>query len=180
MVLYTRGSEPVSVKDDLYAIGLKEVEGDLFLSNYKNIVIPTNGVIRSDGGGVLGAGVAKQYRDRVPGAEEHLGIHLLANGNVFGRINEHEGKTYWAFPTKDHWRDGCVRGLVIASAVQMGEAVNDSSQGWVMPRVGTGYGGVPWSEIWVDLVDHLSHPKVFVVKLSNLPSGRRVAELDTV
>ena len=71
------------------------------------IVVTTNGFVTKDGRGVMGAGIAKQAKDRFPGIEEELGKHLRANGNVPGIIGETaDGTKIVSFPTKPAGRPG--------------------------------------------------------------------------
>lgn len=48
------------------------------------IGIPTNGFIKRNGDGVMGAGLAKEAMSRFPGISYELGSHLKKNGNTVG------------------------------------------------------------------------------------------------
>ena len=73
------------------------------------VCITTNGVIKKDGNAVMGAGIAKQARDKWPAVEEILGRYLKSYGNrpfVLGKVNPY-GTPYHllSLPTKHNWKE---------------------------------------------------------------------------
>lgn len=59
----------------------------LTLVDKGSIGIPTNGYVSRNGAGVMGAGLAKQAKDRFPGIEYDLGKLLKTEGNQVGWLH---------------------------------------------------------------------------------------------
>ena len=74
-------------------------QADLFL-------VTTNHVVMGDGKLVMGAGIAKQARDRFPGLDAALGQAALATGTPYGLlISPRWPKAkLGAFQTKGEWK----------------------------------------------------------------------------
>lgn len=60
---------------------MKSGRGDIFKVRADAICVTTNGVTRSDGRAVMGAGVARIAADRYPGIDKVLGLQIIAGGN---------------------------------------------------------------------------------------------------
>lgn len=75
-------------------------EADLFL-------ITTNATITVEGKLVMGAGIAKQARDRFPGLDAALGKAVIARGTRYGLLVSPDWPKakLGAFQTKLHWKD---------------------------------------------------------------------------
>ena len=74
---------------------------DLFL-------VTTNGVLNAHGALVMGAGIAKQARDRFPGLDQRFGKAVSLYGLRYGLLfpNAWPKDKLGAFQTKQHWREG--------------------------------------------------------------------------
>lgn len=81
-------------------------QADLFL-------ITTNGVVNG-GRLVMGAGVARQARDRFPGLDAALGRAAAAAGSSYGLLVSPRwpAARLGAFQTKGHWREGLSPALI--------------------------------------------------------------------
>jgi len=91
-----------------------EEPGDLWDLHYQGhwIAITTNGIVKSDGRAVMGAGLAKQAADRFPDLPRVLGTHLRTCGNTPMAFPTMRIVT---FPTKHHFRDASDIGLILDS-----------------------------------------------------------------
>jgi hypothetical protein len=62
---------------------MKFIKGDIWAElktgNYDAVLIPTNGGYNRHGEAIMGAGLARQARDRYPGIEKKLGFFLKTN-----------------------------------------------------------------------------------------------------
>ncbi len=157
-------------------------EGNIWQTKCDWLCIPTNNrVYRCRDTGrykaVMGAGLAKQARDRVEGIEELLAVHLqTADGNVPGVIGFWEGKIIWSFPTKYHWRNPADLELVEQSAAilnhywQTAQRCKDTVV--ALPEVGCGEGGLEWSEVEPRLKKHLQSFNFVVCKYKKNDWGR--------
>lgn len=112
---------------------------------YHSIVIPVNLQ------GVLGAGLARQFRDRFPDAARDY-IHACRNTRiprVMGRYWYSRGNDFIFFPTKDHWIDksnlqniiDCIDDMITENAVC--EEYSKIS----FPKIGCGLGGLRWEDV---------------------------------
>lgn len=158
---------------------MREVHGDLFefrgfdvvthklLScDHWAIVIPTNGVVRTErfvrGRAVMGKGVALLAVQHWSGLDLALGTALSNGNNVHLLTHVVEGYTEvrhvgWAqktpshivsFPTKHSWRRPADLELIRRSAVQLKELT--TTQGWkqvALPAVGCGAGELKWDDV---------------------------------
>jgi hypothetical protein len=106
---------------------VNEATGDMWTCSGVK-VIPTNGVFVTRRGGttlaVMGAGVARQARDRYPGLVRSFGKLLKTHGNrvhvvdLGGKWDDYS-KFLITFPTKHHWRDPSDLRLIETSAEQL-------------------------------------------------------------
>jgi O-acetyl-ADP-ribose deacetylase (regulator of RNase III) len=120
------------------------------------LVITTNGFVKANGDCVMGRGIAREARDRIPGIAQKLGTLIRRHGNRAMRVYHAPG--YWvvSMPTKHVWVDKSDPALIQASARQLVEMADKF--GWqsvVMPRPGCGNGGLNWADIEPMLADIL-------------------------
>ena len=124
---------------------IKFVKGDIFQSNAKVLVNPVNCV------GVMGAGLAKEFKKRYPG---HYSFYkkLCDEGSLkkgsLGGTPESDGKMVTFVTTKLHWKD--------SSTLEHIEAALKSLQNFIIthkwpsmavPALGCGLGGLPWKDV---------------------------------
>lgn len=133
---------------------MREVNADLwdYIKPGAVICIPTNGEVTTKGKAVMGAGLALQARELFPGIDQRLGdalSHVQSNQCFKFSMGVTVGNGYeWTlvtFPTKNKWRAPSDIGLIHASAYQLVDMA-DWEQ-WpeiVLPRVGSGLGGLSW------------------------------------
>lgn len=73
------------------------------------LLFTSNGVLTKDGKLVMGAGIAKQVRDRFPGIDKAIGEQLILQGHLlnkpYGLLLSPKGGKIGLFQTKIDWKD---------------------------------------------------------------------------
>jgi hypothetical protein len=139
---------------------MREARGNLwdFWEAGHYIAVTTNGVVKADGKLVMGAGVAKQARDRmqgvrdygIPSIDTYLGEKVKKYGNrVFlydGSPDDPSDSDYrcFSFPTKHHWRDPSNLDLIVESWCSLIQHACSMDIEVYLPQPGCGLGGLNW------------------------------------
>jgi len=115
------------------------------------ICFTSNGVIKNNGRLVMGAGVAKLFRDAFRNIDKEAGLLCKKNGNICQIVKSIKflGTSLHiiAFPTKQHWRDKSTVYLINQSALRLVDLAN--KHGWkqvVLPAPGVGLGGLDFNK----------------------------------
>ncbi len=122
------------------------------------ICVTTNGDIRKDGRAVMGAGIAREVRDRFPGVDKILAQKLQSRGNRVSYlcdVPEFGIKArLLSFPTKNHWQDDSSLELIESSAKELAAQfrraaeyylqVGERSPIVILPRPGCSNGRLDW------------------------------------
>lgn len=131
---------------------------------YDAIVCTTNMIVKNNGRLVMGAGIAKSFRDRFPeldlswGSRIRDGIH--DNGFMVSSAHISLGGTrflhFVAFPTKKDWKNDSDIDLIKLSALTLDLVA--TIMGWrhvLMTRPGCGMGGLDWGFVkkQIDFLD---------------------------
>ncbi len=125
------------------------------------ICITTNGETTKQGKAVMGAGVAKQARDRYKDVDVLLGQKLFIRGNEVNylcKLPEFGKKSrLLSFPTKNKWRENSSLDLIEASAKELLIQFNRALVKYrserkpvplvVIPRPGCDNGKLDWSVV---------------------------------
>ncbi len=134
--------------------GLHFVDGDLFASRCEALVNAVNCV------GVMGAGIAKEFRRRYP-------AHYAAYAGLCRRGWLRVGRPLLflqadtpqivAFPTKHHWRERSHlttldHGLGRLAALSLEWGLDSLA----MPALGCGLGGLPWKAVRERIEHHFA------------------------
>lgn len=141
------------------------------------IVIPTNAECRADGRAVMGAGVALKASVRWFWLARELGDSLRRDGQRVVVFDQHapvadhpnSARRVVAFPTKTLWRRPSDLELVAQSAEQLRDAYREAATKSqapfrvLLPRVGSGLGGLAWSVVR-DKISSILADDVFVVR----------------
>jgi hypothetical protein len=140
--------------------------GDIWESDADWICIPTNGQRRASGDAIMGAGLAKQALLKCHGVDRVLGQSLTKDGNHVKCLGtwtvEGVSRRLIAFPTKNAWKDRSDLDLIRRSAQELyGLLLGDDQI--VLPRVGTGCGGLGWSVVRDVLTEELPGARFIVV-----------------
>ena len=138
---------------------MKEIKGDIFTVEADAICVTTNGVVMRNGELVMGAGIAKEFRDRFPGLAGFLGEKVKDQGNHVYHSFEYPrgGKETLviSFPTKNDWRADSNIKLIVRSAVELVEKIKELEQKHpdrsfktiALPRPGCGFGRLKWEQV---------------------------------
>lgn len=123
-----------------------EMRGDILKISSDAMCVTTNGIIRNDGKAVMGAGVARLFRDTFNGIDDILAAHIIRNGCVVGII--YKDPCIIAFPTKYDWKDKSSMSLIVSSAHQLVKLVDILQFSKVtIPRPGCSNGGLYWPDV---------------------------------
>lgn len=141
---------------------MKEAFGDAWMwaKDADALCITTNGFIKANGDGVMGRGIAKQAKARVPGIDRLLGQHLRENGNHVGMLTSVRWSSalpgdptsgiynLYAFPVKHVWDQPADMNLIERSCRELMEIVDELHLDCViLPRPGCGNGGLKWEDV---------------------------------
>jgi O-acetyl-ADP-ribose deacetylase (regulator of RNase III) len=124
------------------------VRGDLFRSNAEALVNPVNTV------GVMGKGLALQFRERFPGLYPayqkacQRGEVRIGRVFVFDRGPSSSPRFILNFPTKAHWKDPSRLEYIRAGLVDLVRVVRELGiRSLAVPALGAGLGGLDWREV---------------------------------
>ena len=114
--------------------------------------ITTNGFVKKNGEGVMGAGVAKQATVRYSGIAATLGTVLRTRGNHVAALAYNYDHIVLAFPVKHHWRKPAELELIERSAHELVAFLDEyflSLENFkvLLPRPGCGNGQLRWEDV---------------------------------
>lgn len=103
-------------------------------------IITTNAIVKTNGALVMGAGIAKQMRDKYPGIDQEIGraIGKFGSGGTYGLLL---GNKVGAFQVKYHFKSMANLGLISLSAKQLAEEARanpDKTYALNYPGIGNG------------------------------------------
>ena len=119
---------------------------DVLVPTTGAICFTSNGALRKNGSGIMGAGIAKGFRERFAGTdlERRLGTHIKAVGNKTGIILR-GWPCIVSLPTKHHWRDKADLNLVARSLAELVHLADANEWKSVyLTKPGCGLGGLSW------------------------------------
>lgn len=131
-----------------------EIFGDFWkeaniAKKYDAIVCTTNLIVKQNKRLVMGAGIAKDFRDRFPDLDLEWGLRILNDEHEDGfmmTLSACPGMKYLvAFPTKINWRDNSEIDLIVKSTLNLVKSAN--ILGWkkiLMTRPGCKNGKLNW------------------------------------
>jgi O-acetyl-ADP-ribose deacetylase (regulator of RNase III) len=133
---------------------LRVVRGDIFASAAQTLVNTVNCK------GVMGAGLAKEFKRRWPGMYR-VYRDACRRGDVrigYPLLCIMQGKWILNFPTKDHWRgrsklEYIERGLTTVVAHYQEWEIESIA----FPQLGTSLGGLAWSDVWPTMKELLEY-----------------------
>lgn len=148
------------MNDRADTMGIEFVHGDIFRANVEALVDPVNCV------GIMGKGLAREFRRRFPGASEEYMHFCRKGGMVPGRlhISSEKGVVVIALPTKRHWRDPSYMQDIEAGLETLAKDVKRLEiKSIALPALGCGNGGLPWKDIKRVIEKHLGSLKARVL-----------------
>ena len=158
---------------------MKEVKGDIF--DIKDVdgkpvvgvCFTSNGCVRKDGNAVMGAGVAKVFKENFPGIDGEYGKYLkLYKNNLTRDLGSwsYKGRSLrvFAFPTKNDWKHNSSLPLITLSAMGLKSIIekNEKLQKGIvlLPRPGCSNGGLNWSDV-KKVIESILPKNVVIVSL---------------
>lgn len=130
---------------------MKEQQGNIFDKQFDDSIrlITTNGIVKSDGTAVMGAGLALTVAKGNPWIPVKLGALITEHGNRPFNL----GLGWASFPTKNDWRDSSDPLFIIYSATMLVEMADKFSwESIVSPKPGCGLGGLQWPDVRAELL----------------------------
>jgi O-acetyl-ADP-ribose deacetylase (regulator of RNase III) len=129
--------------------------GSIFNSNAEAIVNAVNCV------GVMGAGLARAFKDRYPLMYEQYALKcrlgILTPGTIdLYILDANKPKYIINFPTKDHWRNPSDIKYIVGGINPLVEHVKQwKIKSVAIPALGCGLGGLDWKEVkkWLYVLD---------------------------
>lgn len=127
---------------------MKEITGDLwqYYGLDRTVVLITTNATRKKASGeiVMGRGCALEAKKKFPGIAKELGDMIEKYGNTVNRLRD----GLWSFPVKHNWWEKADLALIGESAfILAGYARQLNHYRFILPRAGTGNGGLNWSEV---------------------------------
>ncbi len=148
---------------------MKEIKGNIFdITDADAICVTTNGVLDTQGALVMGAGLALQFKNKYTGIAVRLGKKVKQFGNhCHTDWVSFDSRTLVSVPTKEHWKDPSPMWLIERSAHELA-ALADKHK-WrkiVLPRLGTGLGGLKWEDVKA-VISPILDDRFFVITPEN-------------
>ena len=158
---------------------MKEIVGDYWdywrsTNCTASLVCTTNTIVKSNGDLVMGAGIAKEFKEKFPWLPSEWGNkqRVLGEQTPYLMITYHGkdfdtkmGEYLIAFPTKIHWKDPSIPALIASSAHQLMVACKALDIRYVlMTRPGCGNGGLTWDVVKPILQEELDDRFVIISK----------------
>jgi hypothetical protein len=149
---------------------MNEIVADMFSEKVVNladaICLTTNGFVKKNGCCVMGAGNAKQAKDKFKGIDKVLGTLIKENGNIVQIVWNLVDTFILSFPVKHNWWEKADVDLVELSTKQLVELTN--KMGWkkvILPRPGCHNGRLMWlSEVKPILKSYLDD-RFYIINL---------------
>lgn len=112
------------------------------------LCITTNGFIKKNGANVMGAGIAKQAKERFDNIDIIFGNLIRKNGHIVQPI----GDRLLSFPVKDFWYNTARLDIIIESLKQLKSiALFNPDKVFILPKPGCGNGKLKWCDIKDDI-----------------------------
>jgi len=109
------------------------------------ICITTNGFVKTNGECVMGAGVAKEAKEKFKELANDLGSIIKKQGN---NVFMFADKRLFSYPTKHNWFENSDIALIKKSAEQLMKYINEFKIPRVyLPRPGCGNGKLKWKDV---------------------------------
>jgi len=131
---------------------IRYVRGDLFRSSASALVNAVNCA------GVMGKGIALQFKKRYPRMYEDYRSRCEAEEVQLGRISlfREGGKLIVNFPTKKHWRSKSKLEDIRTGLSSLRSLIaRESIPSIALPPLGCGHGGLPWADVKAAIEDEL-------------------------
>lgn len=144
---------------------MKELRGNIWSlinEEFNTICITTNGTIKRNGEAVMGAGIAKEAKERYPDLPARLAISIKTDGNKPRLLKRDNGLYLFSFPVKHNWWENADITLIERSAKLLPTYIDSLNQRFktdikkvLIPRPGCGNGKLNWSDVKPVIEPHL-------------------------
>jgi hypothetical protein len=153
---------------------MREIFGNMWDIECDAVCITTNGIVKKDGTAVMGAGVAKQAKERFAKIDLLLGKLIQLYGNRVHLLTEktQSNPALVSFPTKNNFKDDSPIELIEQSSHQLVTLTNEKR--WetvVLSRPGCGNGNLAWNYVR-QTIEPIFDDRFFIVTW-NVPSLSR-------
>lgn len=135
------------------------------------VCFTSNGVIKKDGRLVMGAGVAKQFRDTFSDLDQQAGTAVKQYGHICQIVRDtiYLGNLFSivSFPTKYNWRDKSDIKLIESSMFELIDMAN--KYGWktvYLPAPGVNNGELSWDNEVKPLLEKWLDPRFIITFLT--------------
>lgn len=135
---------------------------DVYL-DYDVLCITSNGFVKSNGECVMGAGIAKEAKEKFPKVPRILGAYIKKYGNRCFKLAKVNDTYLVNFVVKHNWWENADIDLIIKSCKEVTEMANKF--GWkkiLLPRPGCGNGKLNWSDV-KPILSHLLDDRFYVI-----------------
>lgn len=110
-------------------------------------MITTNPKIKNNGEVVMGRGIAREARDRIPGLAKDFGDMLRKYPSNIGYIGQYgRPRVYW-FMVKDHWAEPARLDIIKRSVDELQHYYGYTDERVDLNFPGIGNGGLPREEV---------------------------------
>ncbi len=124
------------------------------------IAVATNGIVKSNGQAVMGAGQAKEAATRFPTLPQQLGTSLRGQGNVPHAFPDYRLITW---PTKAHYGHPAQLPLILNSVHAIRQILDRHHiHRLYCPRPGCGLGHLRWDDLRAALAEIVDDRFIFV------------------
>lgn len=136
---------------------------DLFECQTEAIVNPVNTM------GISGAGLALKFKEKYPGNQYAYEYACKSKDIAIGRVyvcpvDDSVTKYIVNFPTKDNWRNPSRYSYIADGLVDLARKIKDFEiKSIAIPALGCGLGGLIYSKVEQQIVDHLYFLPVRVI-----------------
>lgn len=129
---------------------LMELKRDIIkdINQFDAVCVTTNGVVRSNGRLVMGAGVAKEFRDNFKDIDLKAGYLVSNYGNKCHLIPRYIKTQIITFPTKQDYKDDSCIIKIKSSCIELMNIINSMDlRNVALPRPGCNNGGLEWEYV---------------------------------
>jgi hypothetical protein len=145
----------------------REMKADIIkdMHLFDGVCITTNAVIKANGRAVMGAGVAKLFRDKFRNIDLKLAKLISAEGNKCFYLHDHNNTKILTFPTKNDWKsDSCIMTIKLSCIELMKLVELHNLQNVALPRPGCNNGGLEWDYVKEEIRRYLDSRIIVVNK----------------
>lgn len=128
------------------------------------LCITTNSDLTKDSKAVMGKGCALQAKERYPGIDTILGVHIKNKGNIPCLLYYELGTFICSFPTKHSWKYPSDLSLIEQSTEILVQLANEYGFNKIaLPKPGCSNGGLKWPAVRKVLSNIIGNDNRFII-----------------